>query len=61
MIEITGTDDKIDRLIEILRPYGLLEVAKTGRLAMSRGQGAQASDSPSAVEETVDAAVSFSV
>jgi acetolactate synthase-1/3 small subunit len=62
MIEITGTDDKIDRLIEILRPYGLLEVAKTGRLAMSRGQGALSTDSVTAgAEETVDAAVSFSV
>jgi acetolactate synthase I/III small subunit len=62
MIETTGTDDKIDRLIEILRPYGLLEVAKTGRLAMARGMGAQATEGGrTGDEEPVDAAVSFSV
>jgi acetolactate synthase-1/3 small subunit len=36
-IEITGTEDKIDGLLEVLRPYGVLEMARTGRVAMSRG------------------------
>ena len=35
MIEVTGTDDKIDGLLEILRPFGLIEVARTGQLAMT--------------------------
>jgi acetolactate synthase-1/3 small subunit len=39
IIEITGTEDKIDGLVEVLRPYGVLEMARTGRLAMSRGNG----------------------
>ena len=37
VIEITGADDKIDGLLEVLRPYGVLEMARTGTLAMSRG------------------------
>lgn len=61
MIEATGTDEKVDRLIEILRPYGLLEVAKTGRLAMSRGVGASTRPSEEASDDHIDAAVSFSV
>ena len=37
VIEITGTEDKVDGLVEMLRPYGVLEMARTGRVAMSRG------------------------
>lgn len=36
-IEITGTEDKIDRLLDVLRPFGLLEVVRTGQVAMRRG------------------------
>ena len=36
-IEITGGEDKIDGLLEVLRPYGVLEMARTGRVAMARG------------------------
>lgn len=61
MIEITGTDEKIDGLLEVLRPFGLLEVAKTGRLAMSRGQGLRTVATSTSADEPVDAAVSFSV
>jgi acetolactate synthase-1/3 small subunit len=37
IIEITGTEDKIDGLLEVLRPFGVLEMARTGRVALSRG------------------------
>jgi len=37
MIEITGTEEKIDGFVEVLRPYGVLEMARTGRVAMARG------------------------
>ena len=36
-IEITGTEDKIDSLVEVLRPYGVMEMARTGRVSMARG------------------------
>jgi len=37
IIEITGTEDKIDGLLEVLKPYGVLEMVRTGRVAMARG------------------------
>jgi acetolactate synthase-1/3 small subunit len=62
IIEITGTDEKIDGFIELLRPFGLLEVAKTGTLAMSRGKSTRSARTRSAgATDPVDAAVSFSV
>ncbi len=36
-IEITGGEDKIDGLLEVLRPYGILEMVRTGIVAMRRG------------------------
>jgi acetolactate synthase I/III small subunit len=36
-IEITGTEDKIDGLLDVLRPFGLLEVVRSGQVAMRRG------------------------
>jgi acetolactate synthase-1/3 small subunit len=37
MIEITGTEDKIDSLLDVLKPFGVLEMVRTGRVAMKRG------------------------
>jgi acetolactate synthase-1/3 small subunit len=37
IIEVSGTVDKIDGLLEVLRPYGVLEMARTGRISMTRG------------------------
>lgn len=36
-IEITGIEDKVNALIELLRPFGLKEVVRTGKIALSRG------------------------
>ncbi|NLG51138.1 MAG: acetolactate synthase small subunit [Chloroflexi bacterium] len=36
-IEITGTEDKVDSLLNMLKPFGVKEFARTGRLAMARG------------------------
>jgi acetolactate synthase-1/3 small subunit len=38
-IEITGTEDKIDSLLDLLRGFGIREIARTGRIAMVRGSG----------------------
>lgn len=35
-IEATGNEDKIDAIIGMLRPFGLREIARTGRVALSR-------------------------
>jgi acetolactate synthase I/III small subunit len=37
VLETTGTEDKIDSLVEVLRPYGVVEMVRTGRVAMARG------------------------
>lgn len=36
-VEITGSPDKIDALIDLLRSFGIKEIARTGPTAMSRG------------------------
>ena len=36
IVEISDTSDKIDDLMVVLEPYGILEAARTGALAMSR-------------------------
>jgi acetolactate synthase I/III small subunit len=41
-IEITGAEDKIDGLLEVLRPYGVLEMVRTGIVAMRRGKASTA-------------------
>ncbi len=38
IIETTGTEDKIDGLVEVLKQYGVMEMVRTGRVAMARGQ-----------------------
>jgi acetolactate synthase-1/3 small subunit len=37
MIEITGDEDKIMSLLDLLKGFGVKEIARTGRLAMVRG------------------------
>jgi acetolactate synthase-1/3 small subunit len=46
IIEITGTEDKIDGLLEVLRPFGVLEMVRTGIVAMRRGNKSTAAEPP---------------
>ncbi|MFZ0040275.1 MAG: acetolactate synthase small subunit [Solirubrobacteraceae bacterium] len=39
IIEITGTYDKVDAFEALVRPFGLIEMARTGEIAVSRGRG----------------------
>jgi acetolactate synthase-1/3 small subunit len=50
MIEISGRETKIQAFIERMRPYGILELVRTGRIAMVRGSN------PNDVEPDEDAA-----
>ena len=56
-IEITGAEDKIDGLLELLRPYGVLEMVRTGIVAMRRGS--KTADTVSAAEALSDVADSL--
>jgi acetolactate synthase-1/3 small subunit len=37
IVEVTGDEDKIDSLLQLLGDFGIEEIARTGRLAMTRG------------------------
>ena len=36
-IEITGTSDKIDAFLNLMKTFGIIEIARTGVTALSRG------------------------
>jgi acetolactate synthase-1/3 small subunit len=54
IIETTGTEDKLDSLLEVLRPYGVIEMVRTGRIAMARGTGGQKAAKPTEAAAPVD-------
>ena len=37
VIEVTGTTEKIDNFVELMRPFGIKEVARSGAVALVRG------------------------
>ena len=39
-VEVTGTDDKIEAFEQLVRPFGLIEMVRTGEIAISRGRSA---------------------
>lgn len=37
VVEMTGTPSKVENFVEVIRPYGVKEMMRTGRIAMVRG------------------------
>jgi acetolactate synthase-1/3 small subunit len=65
-IEITGPEAKIDGILEVLRPYGILEMVRTGVVAMRRGAKSEGENVPSSTgvephAPSADDNVSYSV
>jgi acetolactate synthase-1/3 small subunit len=48
IVEITGTEDKTEGLLELLKPIGILEMVRTGQVAMMRGNTPGLRHSPGA-------------
>jgi acetolactate synthase I/III small subunit len=66
IIEITGTEEKLDSLVDVLRPFEIIEMVRTGVVAMRRGPTAINPNPPLVAAEVPaeampDAAVSYSV
>jgi acetolactate synthase-1/3 small subunit len=60
VLEMCGSEAKIDGLLDVLQPYGVLEMVRTGRIAMERGSGAEAAVRPDVPAE-VDEEIAYSV
>ena len=37
LIELAGTEEKIEKFVELMKPFGITELARTGVIAMARG------------------------
>ena len=38
LVELSGTEEKVEAFLDLVRPYGIRELARTGVIAMPRGQ-----------------------
>lgn len=50
IVEVTGSEDKIRAFIDMIRPFGILELARTGKIALARSMVAGQSDEDQAAE-----------
>jgi acetolactate synthase-1/3 small subunit len=57
MVEISGQEKKIEAFIDAVRPYGIRELARTGRIALVRGSRPDVEEETLAEPELEDAAV----
>ena len=48
IVEIAGTEEKIEGLVELLSPFGILEMVRTGQVAMMRGDSPGVRHTPGA-------------
>ncbi|GIX03368.1 MAG: acetolactate synthase small subunit [Planctomycetaceae bacterium] len=60
MIEISGQESKLTAFVELMRPYGIIELVRTGRVALSRSTSLSVDQAlqPPTVDEDVEVSVS---
>jgi acetolactate synthase I/III small subunit len=61
IVEMVGSEAKIDGLLEVLQPYGVLEMVRTGRVAMARGSGAGVASGVRRFQTEAEEGFSYSV
>ena len=44
MVQVVGEEEQVDHVIRTMKPYGIAEIARTGRVAMARGSSAVRAD-----------------
>ena len=44
ILEITGDNDKVTAMLRLLEDYGILELVRTGVVALERGDSVMSSD-----------------
>lgn len=44
MVEVSGQEGKVEAFIDLMRPYGIIELARTGRIALVRGTPGEKSE-----------------
>ena len=52
IVEVTGKRDKVQALIDMLRPYGIKEMARTGQIVLEREQSLESLDAASSKKDT---------
>jgi acetolactate synthase-1/3 small subunit len=55
VVEISGQERKIEAFIELMRPFGIRELVRTGRIAMVRGNSTSTIDRRSPTGRNFDA------
>ena len=55
MLEVTGSEDKIEGILNVLRPFGIIEMVRTGLVAMARGSEAVSANPPQLPAEVTEA------
>lgn len=56
LLEMVGSQDKIDSLLAMVRPFGIRELVRTGAIAMTRGSSAMSGKGITPVERSVEIA-----
>jgi len=54
MLEVTGSEDKIEGLIKVLQPFGIIEMVRTGIVAMARGAEAVSPNPPTVAAQVTE-------